>query len=363
MKILRSYILRECIVPFFLALGTLTCVFLLGNLIQLTHLVINKGVSIVTVGKVFLLYIPVLLGYTLPIACLISVILAFSRLSADNEILAIRASGVYLRKLLLPLLTVGIVLSLFSFILNDRIIPYTHHEQRKMLKALGAKNPTAMLEPGIFISAFKKQILFIHKIEGNKLSNVTIYQPQPDGKPTRTIIASRGEFTPVPGKNQILLKLMDGTSDEVDSKNPDNFYKLNFENFFMTLNLSKGQTKVDKKPRSMTLKELTQEKQKLERLLIDTSRIDTEYYRKITWSFSSLIFILLGFPLAVIVNKREKTANVLLAILFAATYYLLSLGCEALSIENIIPAAIIMWGPNIVGGITALFLNYRLCVS
>ena len=65
MRILRNYILRECVVPFFLALAVLTCVFLLGNLIQLAHLVINKGVSLATIGKVFLLYIPVLLGYTL----------------------------------------------------------------------------------------------------------------------------------------------------------------------------------------------------------------------------------------------------------------------------------------------------------
>ena len=79
MRIIRTYILKECIVPFFLALGVLTCVFLLGNLIQLAHLVINKGVSLSTVGYVFLLYIPVLLGYTLPLACLIGVILAFSR--------------------------------------------------------------------------------------------------------------------------------------------------------------------------------------------------------------------------------------------------------------------------------------------
>ncbi|MCK5180859.1 MAG: LptF/LptG family permease, partial [Candidatus Omnitrophica bacterium] len=66
MRIIRSYILRECIIPFFMALVVLTCVFLLGNLIQLTNLVINKGVSIVTVGRAFLLMIPVFLGYTIP---------------------------------------------------------------------------------------------------------------------------------------------------------------------------------------------------------------------------------------------------------------------------------------------------------
>src|SRR3990172_13090606 len=112
MKIVRSYILRECLTPFILALGILTCVFLLGNLIQLTNLVINKGVSLSTIGRVFLLYIPVLLGYTLPLSCLISVALAFSRLSSDNEILALRASGVHLGRLLTPLILLGFIVSL-----------------------------------------------------------------------------------------------------------------------------------------------------------------------------------------------------------------------------------------------------------
>lgn len=361
MRILRNYVLIECIVPFFLALSVLTCVFLLGNLIKLTHLVINKGVPLSTIGTVFLLYVPVLLGYTLPIACLVAVILAFSRLSTDNEILAIRACGIYLRNLFLPLLMVGLIFSLFLFILNDRMIPYSHHKQRIMLKTLGTSNPTALLEPGVFISSFEGQIIFIHKIEDNKMYNITIYQPQPDGKPTRTIIARRGEFTAVPQEDQIILKLIDGTSDEPDMKNPNSFYKLNFQTFFMTLDISEKKKEIDKKPKSMTLKELRQEIDKLNRLLVeDTSRLKTEIWRKITWSFSPLVFVLLGFPLAVITNKREKSANIIIAMLCAVGYYLLSLICESLSIQRILPPEIIMWGPNVVAGMAALYLNVRL---
>ena len=363
MRIIRNYILKECILPFFLALGVLTCVFLLGNLIQLAHLVINKGVDPAIIGKVFLLYVPVLLGYTLPIACLVSVILAFSRLSSDNEILAIRANGIHIRYLLYPLFVVGIILSLFILILNNKVIPYAHHEQRLMLKSLSAKNPAALLEPGVFINNFEGQIIFIHRIEDNHLYNVTIYQPQPDGKPTRTIISKRGEFTPVAGKQQILLKLINGTSDEPDLKNPNNFYKLNFDTFFMTLDMAKGKKGIEKKPKSMTFHELLQERSRREQLLLDTSNIDTEYHRKITWSFSALIFILLGFPIAVITNKRERTANVVVAIFCAAAYYLLSLGCQALSMEHILPAAFIMWVPNMIAGALTLFLNYRLCTT
>lgn len=364
MKILRSYILRECILPFFLSLGILTLVFLLGNLIQLANLVINKGVSLVAIGKVFLFYIPVLLGYTLPIACLTTVILTFSRLSADNEILAIRTSGIYLKELLTPLIVIGFILSLFLIILNEKIIPYAHYEQRKVLKDVGAKNPTAVLEAGAFINAFKDQILFIYRIDGNRLYNVRIYQPQPDGKPTRTIIAKEGEFTPVPGEDQIKLKLINGTSDEPNLSNPENFYKLNFKNYFMTLDLSKNKETVDKKPRSMTLRELVDKIHEMEKLLVvDISPLWTEYYRKIAWSFSALFFILLGFPLAVITHRREKSANVIMAVLCGALYYLLSLGAEALSIQNLAPPALIMWTPNLIAGVFALILNYKVCVS
>lgn len=363
MKILRNYILRECVIPFILSLGVLTCIFLLGNLIRLANLVINKGISLAAVSRVFLLYVPFLLGYTLPIACLAAVILTFSRFSADNEILAMRASGVHVKRLLTPLIVLGIILSLGSVILNERVIPYAHHEQRKTLMDIGAKNPTAFLEAGTFIDAFKGQILFIYRIEGNKLYNVRIYQPQPDGRPTRTIIAREGEFTPVPGENKIKLKLINGTSDEPNFDNPNSFYKLNFKNYFMTLDLSAGGGQIEKKPRSMTLAELKEKTDELKKLNVNTAPLATEYHRKVSWSFSVFVFILLGFPIAVITHRREKSANAVLAILCGAAYYLLSLGCEALSVQNVTPAAITMWMPNIIGGAIALILNIRLCRS
>ncbi len=363
MRILRNYILKECLLPFFLSLGVLTCIFLLGSLIQLANLVINKGVSLTLVAQVFLLSIPVLLGYTLPIACLTTVILTFSRLSADNEILAIRASGIYLAKILFPLVIIGFIISLFAIILNEHIIPYAYQEQRKVLKDMGVKNPTAALEAGVFINAFKDQILFIYRIEGNRFYNIRIYQPQPGGKPTRTIIAREGEFTPVPGEDKIKMKLINGTSDEPNLKNPNVFYKLNFKNYFMTLDLTKDDKDVEKKPKGMSLKEIEQKIHELEKLLVDVAPLRTEYYRKIAWPFSSLVFILLGFPIAVITHRRERTANIALAFLCAAFYYLLSLGCEALSLQSITPIALTMWTPNILTGSIALVLNYRLCVS
>ena len=363
MKILRTYILKECFLPFIISLSVLTSVFLLGYLPQLANQVINKGVSLAAIGRVFLYYIPLLLGYTLPIACLSTIILTFGRLSADNEILALRSSGILLRRILYPLIFLGIILSLILFLLNDRVIPRAYQAQRDLLQATGTQNPTALLEAGTFITSFPGQVIFIYKIEQNRMYNVRIYQPQPDGKPTRTIIAQEGEFAVAPEEAKIKLKLINGTSDEVDFKNPNNFYKLNFKNSFITLDLSKHNQKQEKKPKAMTLRELDLKINELQSLFVDPSPLLTEYYRKITWSFAPLIFILLGFPVAVITHRREKGANVLFAILFAAPYYLLSLGCQALAAQNIFDPSWVMWLPNIIGGALVTVLNVRLCVS
>ncbi|MFA6384533.1 MAG: LptF/LptG family permease, partial [Candidatus Omnitrophota bacterium] len=178
MKILRNYVLKEFIGPLLGSLLVLTFVMILGNLVKIADLVINKGVDLWSVVKLFLYMMPALLTYTLPIATLIAVLLSLGRLSGDNEIVTMRASGINLFHIVLPLMVTGLILSLVLLIFNDRLVPYAHFAQRKTLVEVGTKNPAAALEPGIFINSFDKYILFIYSIEGNKLNNIRIYEPQ-----------------------------------------------------------------------------------------------------------------------------------------------------------------------------------------
>lgn len=364
MKILRNYFLKEFISPLFLALGVLTFVMILGNLIKITDLVINKGVDIFSVSKLFIFMIPYLLTYTLPIAALTAVLLALGRLSSDNEIIAIRACGINLFRLIFPLLTVGIILSLLLVIFNDRVIPYAHFATRKTLIEVGAKNPTAALEPGVFINSFERYILFIYKIEENKIFNVRIYEPQ-ESKPTRTIVAKKGEFIVIPEKNIVKLKLIDGTADEPDPDNPVNFYKLNFKTYFMTLNFMKSQDpdKIDKKPKDMTILELSNEIKKLKKEGIEAIPLITEIHEKITLAFSCFVFILLGSSLAIITRRREKSINLGIAFLIVGVYYLMFIGAEALSLQGYLPPAIAMWLPNFIFGTIGAISTYKVCAS
>ncbi|MDD5506483.1 MAG: LptF/LptG family permease [Candidatus Omnitrophica bacterium] len=365
MKILRNYFLKEFMTPLLLALGVLTFVMLLGNLIKIAELVINKGVDIYSVMKLFLFMIPYLLTYTLPIAALTATLMSLGRLSSDNEIIAIKASGINLFRLIIPLLIVGLILSLFLVIFNDRVIPFAHFATRKTLIEVGIKNPTAALEPGIFINSFDKYILFIYQIEDNKLMNVRIYEPQGGDKPTRTIVAKKGEFIAVPEKNMIKLKLMDGTSDEPDPENPTNFYKLNFKTYFMNLNLNqvRGKSAIEKKPKDMTIRELTSEIKKLKKEGIDPTPLITEINEKIALALSCFVFMLLGSSLAIITRRREKAINFGIAFIIVGIYYLLLIGSEAMGLQGYIDPKIAMWIPNIILGLVGLILTVRLCVS
>ena len=336
---------------------------ILGNLVRIAELVINKGVNIFSVSKLFIFMMPALLTYTIPISTLAAVLLCLGRLSSDNEITAIKASGVNLFTLILPLLIVGLIVSLVLVIFNDRIVPYAHYATRKTLLEVGVKNPTAYLEPGIFIDSFEKYIIFIYRIEDNKLINVRIYEPQGEGKPARTIVAKRGEFIAVPEKNMVKFKLIDGTSDEPDPENPTNFFKLNFKTYFMNLNLSRAQKndKIEKKPRDMTIEELRNEIRKFTKEGIDPAPLVTELHTKISLAFSVLVFILISSPLAIITRRREKSINLGIAILIVGVYYLLLIGAQGLSLEGAVNPAIAMWIPNIIFGILGAFLTYRLC--
>ena len=368
MKILRDYLLKEFVGPLLLTLVVLVFVMtLVGTVKDIADQVINKGVDLLSIFKVFLLMSPYIITYALPISVLAAVLMSLGRLSSDNEIVAIRASGINSFSLVMPLLTIGIILSLFLVIINNQVASYAHFAYRKTLIDIGIRNPTAAFEEGVFINSFDKYILFIYNVDHkrNRLNNVRIYEPQGEGKPTRTIVAKSGEFITDLDKQTIKLKLTDGTSDEPDPENPTSFYKLNFKTYFMNLSLANAQKKgnIEKKEKEMTIQELQQKMIRLDKEGVNTTPLQVKIAEKITLAFSCIVFVLLGAPLAIITRRREKSINIGLAVLIMALYYPIFIGCEALAIQGYLNSTFVMWLPNIIFGSIGAFFTFRLCVS
>src|SRR3989338_1289657 len=358
MKILRKYIIKEIIIMFLFSLAIFTFTLVVGNIIKLAELVINKGVDARLVGKLFLYLIPFLLSYTIPMSILTSTLLVFGRLSGDNEIVAIRSSGINIYRLSFPLVVIGLLLSLLSIVLNNDVIPNMHFESRKIIKNIGIKTPAAYLEPGTFIKTFKGYIIFIHEIGGNKLKVVRIYQPQNEHS-TRTIIAERGEFITLDNQNAVKLKLVNGTSDEPNPKNPVNFYKLNFKTYYLTLNVDESIAPSDyteRKAKEMNFQEIKNEMKRLGRYHVDTPSLIAEFHRKISISFASMVFVIIGIPLGIFTKRGEKTIQFAIALAVIVAYYLLMAVSIALALKRIWNPGLWMYMPNIIIGAAGIIL-------
>ncbi|MCK5087543.1 MAG: LptF/LptG family permease, partial [Melioribacteraceae bacterium] len=270
MKILKNYIFKEWFAILFLALIVISFVLIIGNLVKFAELVIGKGVTLEHVLGLFLSLMPSLLIFSIPISILTATLLSFGRLSSDNEITAMRSSGISLYSIVVAICSIGLMFSLLCLYFNDSLIPKAHYTMRTILHEIGVKKPTTYLEEKTFIKAFKGHIIFIYKISNDTLEDIRIYQPQ-ENKPTRTIIAKTGSFIPIPEKGILKLELQNGTADEPSFDNPESFYKLNFKKYQLGLHLenAQGTKTLGKKNSDMTIRELRDEINNMKNLKID----------------------------------------------------------------------------------------------
>jgi len=345
LRILRNYILSELAASFLVSLGIFTFVLLMGNMIKLAELVITKGIPLNTCVLLFGYMTPYLLSYSIPMSILTGTIITFGRLSSDNEITAMRASGISLFRITSSLILIGLMLSVGSCILNDRVLPQAHYKSRKLVEEIGMKKPAAALEAGTFIKSFKNYIIFVYEVRGNRLSGIRIYQPQQD-KPTRTIVAESGEFIPMPKRGGVKIRLEKGMSDEPDPKYPGRFFRLKFNSYELFLRLKGANRQLDKKPKDMTIDELNREIKDFKEKSIDVFPLVTEIHKKIALSFAALAFIFIGVPIALLTKRGEHAVGFGLSLGVIIIYYILMVAAEAISLKGIANPALVMWAPD-----------------
>ena len=366
MKIIRDHILNEFFQPFVATLCGLLSLFLFGRgIIQMADFIFNKSVDAWLIAQLFLYTLPFMLIFVIPMAVLIATLTMFRKLSTDNEITALRASGISLSRITTPLFMVVFILCLVSLLLSDRIASASHYNYRLLLARIGIENPSAALEEGTFIKRFKNFVIFIYEIDKNKLKGIRIYQPQ-QGRPVRTIVAQKGELISIPERGIIKLKLIHGTSDEPDPKDPTKIYKLDFKTYDLPLNLSdiKESNEPGKKPKDMSIRELSTEIKRLgEAGIKATYSLSAEIHNKIAMAFSSLAFLLVGIPLGISTKRGDKSMSYGMSLIVVTLHWTLLIGGKALAQKGIAPPFLSLEFSNVIIGSAGYFMYRRLVKS
>ncbi len=222
MKILRRYILREHAGPFVAALGVLTGLMLLNQLAKRFGDLVGKGLPWYMIAEVFGLSIPFILAMTMPMAVLVAVLYAFSRLSSDNEVTAFNAGGIGLGRLMYPVLLTATLLATLMVWFNDSVLPETNHQLRMLLTDISRKQPTFELRERVINEVVRgKLFLQAARIDRTRsvLEDLVIFDLGRPGT-DRIIYADSGHMAFNQEQTDLYLTLYDGEMHERESRDP-----------------------------------------------------------------------------------------------------------------------------------------------
>jgi len=231
LKLLTRYILREHIGPIVFALSSLTALLLLQQVAKQFGNLVGKGLGWAVIGEFFVLSIPFIIAMTMPMAVLVAVLYAFSRLTSENEVTALRASGISVMRLVRPAIIGGAVLGLAMLAFNDQVLPRSNHRLRTLQTDIARKKPTFALREQV-INEVMPGKLFLrtsHIDEAtDRMREVTIYNFD-DPERRKTIYSDSGLMGMTPDQKDLQMTLHDGYMQQIPRDNLGELTRLYFK--------------------------------------------------------------------------------------------------------------------------------------
>lgn len=227
--ILAKYILREHVAPFLYSLFVITFLFLIDFLIRILSSILSKGLDWKVVAEIVVLNLAWMLALSVPMAVLVATLMAFGRLSADNETTALRALGISPVRAMVPVLLVATLLAAGLMWFNDRILPEANYRAASLRNDIGRKKPAAFIAPRRVIRDFEGYRLWMDRVdpETDVFYGVRIYQ-QERGQPVRYTFADSATLAYTPDGSHLLVHLHDGENHVIEPRDPNQYLRVRF---------------------------------------------------------------------------------------------------------------------------------------
>lgn len=352
------YLLKELTGILLLSLGILTFILVLSRLGKIADLVINKGVGFGDIFALVAFSVPPYLTFTLPMAFLLSVIVVLGRLSTENEILALKASGVNLKWLFVPITFVGLIVTTLGLVNTNILLPRCSGLFRETLINVIKKGISVDDKEGVFNDSVPGVVIYINKVDSTKRTLTGIVVSDERNKDVKqTISASKGYVNIDSDTFELYFMLQDGTLHRWE-KATDTYRSVNFQNYTFTMNLSqmvqtggisrKLAYEMDRNELKKALKTTKNEDNRYDLLL--------EIYKKISLPLSSLAFIILTVPLGVKRKVEGRFSGTLYSLLLFIFYYVLIAMTDSLGKNIHAPPYIVTFLPNVVIMTMGLYL-------
>lgn len=365
MKLLDRFLSRELIVNFLFAVAVLSLVLVVGNIFRrLLPLLVNHDVPVEYLISFIAYVLPFSLIFTIPWGLLTSVLLVFGRLSADNELIALRSNGVSITRICLPLLVVALACTAFSIWLNVQLAPAAQLKMRNTIFNLATRNPMALFGSDQIIDQFPGRKIYVGKKEGNKLENILVFETNEASVPIRVTHAKTGTLEADLPNERLLMHLQGMRYQQRDEKDPYDLRKvrdgINMAEGTLPISLEDLYQKEKGRPSrsALSLEQLIEQLKTGDSALKSASR--TEISKRFSFPFSCMAFALMAVPLGITAHRRETSIGFLLSIVVAFSYFLFIILADTLRNNPKVHPELLVWFPNVLFLVLGAWLFRRL---
>lgn len=358
MKILSRYILKEFLGNLFLGLLIFTFVLMLDHLFELVDLLVNKGVGFGLTLELLFLLLPSSLSLTLPMSTLLATLLTYGRLSENNEITAVRASGLSAWSYVKAPLGAALCAVIFLIPFNSTWAPHAHAKFRQLYVQVLQRNPLVRIEEKTFFEVGDYH-LYVERMnkKTRAMRGVTIYKTPLDGAPLR-IFAERGTAS-VDSAVGITLDLQDGRIEQIDPAQPAQWFDTGFQNYVLTIPFQNQSQTSTRALEEMDNHELQLEIQQMKNKGLPYPLFSCQEHLRWALAVTPFLFAGLGIPLAIRVHRGGRSIGFGISLVILMGYYVLVMGGTGVAQRGVWPAWLAVWMGNMVIAVLAAGLGWR----
>ena len=364
-KLIDRFVSRELSVSLLFAIFVLSLVLVVGNIFRkLLPLLVNHDVPVESLMSLIAYVLPFSLIFTIPWGLLTAILLVFGRLSADNELIALRSNGVSVPRVCISLVLIALVCTGISLWLNVQVAPAAQEKLRSNLYDLATRNPMALFGSDQVIDEFPGRKIYVGKKDGNKLENITVFEMNEKALPVRVTFARTGMLEADLANKRILMRLYDARYQQRDEKNPLDLRKIrdgiSMVEGTLPISLDELYEKEKKRPSrsALSIAQLVDQLKSANKRERSASR--TELNKRFSAPFSCLAFALVGVPLGITAHRRETTIGFLMALVIGFSYFVFWIVADTLRNNPQVHPELLVWFPNVLFIALGAFLFYRL---
>jgi lipopolysaccharide export system permease protein len=362
-SIINRYFFGELWQPFAANLFFFTFILLISKILEITNLVVNYGASLTAIGLLLIYSMPFFLAFVMPMSIMLAVLLTFLRMSADNEIVALKSSGVNPNRFLIPVALFCLAGWMMTLAITGFIMPWSNRAYIGLSTQLAQSHIDAIIKERTFIDSFDGIMLYVNKVDikNRSMKDVFIEDRRNKGI-SNVIVAPRGRIAADASSRTIRLRLYNGAINQVDTTN-QSAQAIAFGTYEMNLDLKKLIAKKGSAKRKsldeMSISELRNHLKEYRKRDKHYNNARMRFHQIFSLPVACFALGLLAIPLGMQSKTGKRTVGIVTGIPFFLLYYILLSVGWALGESGTLYPVVGMWAPNGIMATIGIYLYHR----